>query len=254
MRILIAEDNLVSRNFLSRFFYKYGVCDLVVDGMEALDAFLMAIKDEAPYRLVCLDIMMPRADGVKTLKAMRDLEKQYDLAPGNRAKIIMTTAMDEMQLVQTAFEYGCEAYALKPIDPKKLLEVLIKLELIDKNTENRHEGTDRRYHKKREITTKHGMSNDDHFPNMSSKDGGYYKSVRALPAYQLEVVMETGTTIHFDFRTKLNTTRFGGLSDEEFFRNVRTDGNYMIFEKAGKVPVKITAAEFMDLVLIDRRK
>ncbi len=58
MKILIAEDDLVSRSFLSRFLEKYGDCDLVVDGLEALDAFLMALKEKDPYRLICLDIMM----------------------------------------------------------------------------------------------------------------------------------------------------------------------------------------------------
>jgi len=84
--------------------------------------------------------------------------------------------------------------------------------------------------------------------------GGYFRSVRVLPNYQLEVVMGTGTTIHFDFRSRLNTARFGRLQDEELFQNVETDGNYLIFAKAGKMPVKITAAEFMDLVLVDRRQ
>ncbi len=42
----------------------------------------------------------------------------------------MTTALAEAQLVRTAFEYGCEAYAAKPIDTKKLTEVMEKLGLI----------------------------------------------------------------------------------------------------------------------------
>lgn len=83
---------------------------------------------------------------------------------------------------------------------------------------------------------------------------GYFKSVHAQPDYQLEVIMETGTTIQFDFRSRLDTARFGRLKDEALFQSVRTDGNYLIFEKAGRVPVKITTSEFMDLVLIDRRK
>lgn len=88
----------------------------------------------------------------------------------------------------------------------------------------------------------------------SMQEAGYFKSVRALPNYRLEVIMETGTVIHFDFHSRLNTARFGRLLDKELFGNVRTDGDYLIFEKAGKMPVKITASEFMDLVLIDRRR
>lgn len=127
MRILIAEDDLVSRKFLFKFMSQYGECDLVVDGLEALDAFLMSVKDDNQYDLICLDIMMPKVDGVKALKAIRDLEIQKGVLPEKRTKVIMTTALAETQLVQNAFEIGCEAYAAKPIDIEKLADVLQKL-------------------------------------------------------------------------------------------------------------------------------
>ncbi len=130
MKILIVEDDLVSRKFLNRFLSQYGDCDLVVDGLEAIDAFLMAIKEEAPYDLICLDIMMPKVDGVKVLKAMRSLEEQHMGKINHQAKIIMTTALGETQIVKQAFEYGCDAYASKPIDTEKLVEVLEKLGLL----------------------------------------------------------------------------------------------------------------------------
>jgi len=130
MRILIAEDDLASRKFLFKFLSAYGECDLVVDGVETLDAFLMAMKDGNPYNLICLDIMMPKVDGVKVLKYIRDLETQQGLLPEKRSKIIMTTALAETQFVQNAFDIGCDAYAAKPIDTQKLIEVLKKLELI----------------------------------------------------------------------------------------------------------------------------
>jgi two-component system chemotaxis response regulator CheY len=86
------------------------------------------------------------------------------------------------------------------------------------------------------------------------KKGSYFRSVRAMPAHHLEVIMETGSIIRFDFRPKLNTARFGMLIDEALFQSVETDGDYLIFYKEGMMPVKITASEFMDLVLIDRSK
>lgn len=131
MRILIAEDDLNSRIFLSRFLSRYGACDLVVDGMEALEAFLISIKENQPYDLICLDIMMPKVDGVKVLKAIRDMEKQKGILPEKRTKVIMTTALAGSEFVDKAFEVGCEAYAAKPIDTDKLVEVLKKLELVE---------------------------------------------------------------------------------------------------------------------------
>lgn len=131
MRILIAEDDLVSRKFLFKFLAKYGECDLVVDGLEALDAVLLSFKENRPYDLICLDIMMPKVDGVKVLKHIKDLERQKGILPEKRSKVIMTTALAETQHVQNAFEIGCDAYAAKPIDTDKLVEVLIKLGLIE---------------------------------------------------------------------------------------------------------------------------
>ena len=130
MKILIAEDDLISRKFLLKFFSQYGECDLVVDGLEALDAFLMSVKDNTPYDLICLDIMMPKVDGVKVLKSIRDFELQKGITSAKRSKIIMTTALAETKFVQDAFDIGCDAYAAKPIDIEKMTNVLKKLGLI----------------------------------------------------------------------------------------------------------------------------
>lgn len=256
MKILISEADLISRKFLSKLLSKYGECDLVSDDLEALDAFLLALKVQVPYHLICMDIMMPKASEVKTLKVIRELEKQYGVAQKKRVKIIMTTTLAEAQLVQTSLDSGFEAYATKPIDSQKLIAMMVKLGLIVKTQQAEYEETAlrERYDKKTKFTTKHGMQKNSFLLKMTSKEKGYFKSVRALPDYRLEVIMETDTVIHFDFSSRLDTSRFGRLRGDDLFKSVRTDGNYLIFEKAGKMSVKITATEFMDLVLIDRRR
>ncbi len=131
MRVLIAEDDLTSRKFLYKFLSQYGECDLVVDGLEALDAVLISLKENNPYDLICLDIMMPKVDGVRVLKHIKELEAQKGLLPEKRAKVIMTTALAETNIVQNAFSIGCDAYSPKPIDTDKLKEILIQLKLIE---------------------------------------------------------------------------------------------------------------------------
>ena len=131
MKILIAEDDLASRRFLSKFLAQYGEVDLVVDGLEALDAYLISVREKEPYDLICLDIMMPKVDGVKVLKAIRDFEMKQGVISEQRVKVIMTTALAETDYVNKAFEIGCEAYAAKPIDTNKMLEVIKKLGLIE---------------------------------------------------------------------------------------------------------------------------
>jgi two-component system chemotaxis response regulator CheY len=132
MKILIAEDDMISRRFLSKFLSQYGECDIVVDGMEALDAYLISVKEKEPYDVICLDIMMPKVDGVKVLKAIRDFEKQRGVMPDKKVKIIMITALADTEYVHKAFEIGCEAYAAKPIDTDKLIEVMKNLDIIKK--------------------------------------------------------------------------------------------------------------------------
>ena len=132
MKILIAEDDRVSRTFMEKFLAGYGKCDVAVDGMEALDLFMNAMKKQEPYELACLDIMMPKVDGIKVLKVIRAMEKQQGIAPEKRLRIIMMTALADVAYVDKAFELGCDAYASKPIDTAKVEDVLKNLGLVEK--------------------------------------------------------------------------------------------------------------------------
>lgn len=83
---------------------------------------------------------------------------------------------------------------------------------------------------------------------------GYFASVRALPGYRLEVVMQTGAVIRFDFSSRMDTPPFSRLHGEEAFAGVTTDGMHLAFLKAEGAPVLISAREFMDLVLLGGEK
>ncbi len=130
MKILMAEDDFASRKFMDNYLSQYGECDVTVDGEEAVDAFMMALEDDEPYDLICLDVMMPVMDGYQVLKAIRDIETQRGISKKKRVKVIMTSALNEERNVKTAFELGCEAYSGKPIDVEKFDKLLKKLELI----------------------------------------------------------------------------------------------------------------------------
>lgn len=130
MRILIAEDDFASRKAILKFLSVYGECDVTVDGMEAIDAFMMALEDDDPYDLICLDVMMPLMDGYQALKNIRGIEKERNVPQEKQAKVIMTTALNEEKNVKKAFELGCTVYCAKPIDVEKLKGTLDKLGLI----------------------------------------------------------------------------------------------------------------------------
>lgn len=130
MKILIAEDDFASRLFMKKFLSKYGECDVAIDGIEAIDAYLNSINHEENYDLICLDIMMPRLDGMKVLKSIREIEKQNAVEADKKVKIIMTTALNDKETVLSAYESDCEAYAWKPIETDKFILVMKKLGLI----------------------------------------------------------------------------------------------------------------------------
>lgn len=130
MKILLAEDDFVTRKFMTNFLSKYGECDVTVDGMEAVDAFMMALEDDAPYDLVCLDVMMPVMDGYQALVGIRNLEKERNIPEEKAAKIIMTTALNNEKNVKMAFELGCTIYSGKPINQERFEQALKKLGLV----------------------------------------------------------------------------------------------------------------------------
>lgn len=131
MKILIAEDDYVSRKFLYKFLSTFGECDVTVDGMEAVEVFVSALENQKYYDLVCLDIMMPEVDGIKALKTIRLLEEERNLDEKYKCKVIMTTALNDPDGIFKTYELGSQAYAVKPIDTVKLVEVMTKLGLIE---------------------------------------------------------------------------------------------------------------------------
>ncbi len=130
MKILIAEDDFASRKFIFKFMSSYGECDLTIDGIEAIEAFILGLDTGKPYDLICLDVMMPKIDGIKALKTIRELEEVRGIEEANRTKIIVTTALGETSYVMSAFTTGLEAYVNKPIDLDKLEEAMRKLTVL----------------------------------------------------------------------------------------------------------------------------
>ena len=130
MRILLEEYNFVTRKLMVAILSQYGECDVAVDGMEAVDAFLMALEDGKPYDLICLDIMMPVMDGFQALVGIRNLEKERDIPQEKAVKVIMTTALNDESNVKMAFELGCTVYSGKPIDQERFEQAMKKLGLI----------------------------------------------------------------------------------------------------------------------------
>jgi len=131
MRALIVEDEFLSRKVLRSFLMTLFDVDIVVNGREAVEAFKLAHEENKPYSLILMDIMMPEVDGIEALNRIRTMEEKDDLSP--KAKVIMTTALDDPQTVLKTFYDGeASAYIVKPVVKDKLYKELKKLGLLNK--------------------------------------------------------------------------------------------------------------------------
>ncbi len=127
MRILVADDDFVNRRFLEKIFEGYGEVNVVDNGMTAVDEAVAAIDGENYYDLICLDIMMTRLDGYKTLEAIRSAEAKYNVSSDNKAKVIMISALDEVTVDSTQVCNDYDAYICKPIIIEKFEKLMSKL-------------------------------------------------------------------------------------------------------------------------------
>ena len=130
MKILIAEDDFTSRLLLKGFLKTYGSVHIAINGRQAVESVRTALDEGEPYELICLDIMMPEMDGQEALAQIRSLEEAKGIPSYQGMKIIMTTALEDIETVSTAFNGLCDGYLVKPIQKARLLEELHNLKLI----------------------------------------------------------------------------------------------------------------------------
>ena len=132
MKILIVDDDFMIRRILKDILWPFGDCDVVTDGSEALQAFRLAWEENAPYDLICMDIMMPDMDGQQSLREIRALEEKLEIEQTDEVKVVMVSALDDPKNVVQAFSKGgATSYIVKPIEKEKLLSEIRRLGLIE---------------------------------------------------------------------------------------------------------------------------
>jgi len=112
MKILIAEDDEVSRFLLGRLLEKMGHDPiLTTNGQEALKAY-----KENDFDMAILDWMMPIMDGIELCMKIRELEEGMDTP----TYIFMVTAKSDDRDMVHALEAGVDDFLTKPVDKEKL--------------------------------------------------------------------------------------------------------------------------------------
>ena len=135
LKILIVEDEFISRILLKEMLSPFGVCHEASTGDEAMDTIADSyLRDEKNFDLVCLDIMLPGRTGHEVLKEMRKIERENGLRGVDAAKVVMVTTLDDSENIMEALVNGkCEGYITKPVSRVRLEEQLRYLHLIPQN-------------------------------------------------------------------------------------------------------------------------
>lgn len=129
-RILIIEDDPICSKLLSSALTIIGECFTSDNGEKGLEIALNAINSNKPFDLICLDIMLPGLNGRDVLKILRSAEDSNEFKRKNRSQIVMVTGKTDSSSILGAFNEGCEAYLMKPIDLKKLRQIVRKFNLL----------------------------------------------------------------------------------------------------------------------------
>lgn len=111
MRVLIADDDMISRAVVKALLLKWGYEVLEVeDGNQAWDI----LNEKDSPRLVLLDWMMPGMDGLELCRRLRQSNDD------NYHYIILLTGRDSKEDIIGGLEAGADDYITKPFVPQEL--------------------------------------------------------------------------------------------------------------------------------------
>ena len=112
--ILYAEDEKslreITLNILKGFTKKQYVAE---NGLEGLELFK---EHEEEIDLIITDVNMPHMNGLEMIKAIKEINPNIP--------IIVATAFSNTEYLLEAIDIGVDKYILKPIDMKKLLQIM----------------------------------------------------------------------------------------------------------------------------------
>ena len=246
MNVLIVDDEPKARNLLKKILQEN--CDYVQTIFEAsnLEQGVKSIKENRP-KIVFLDIEMPNEQGLEILNYFEKEEIDFE--------IVFTTAYSQYAL--RAFEMNAIDYILKPIRPKRLLEVVEKVHtsydqenITIKLEELRNSLRNNRF-QKIGLPVNNGvlfLPLDDvvHL----EADGMYTKfytmkngqQIVSKPLKFFEHILESGLGFYRPHRSHIFNIHY-------LKQYVKKDGNYVVLENDHIVPIaKDKREEFINLI------
>lgn len=120
MKFLIVDAGFESRKSSQKILSGYGECDVAMNGLEALNAFVRAQNENDPYHLVFLDIKMQDLDGPQVMQKIRQWEKSRGIPLSQGVKIILLSEGSPTENTLALLEPGYETWMEKPVTRERL--------------------------------------------------------------------------------------------------------------------------------------
>jgi two-component system, response regulator YesN len=118
LRLLIVDDEYGIRTGIASYFPWASLGIEVVDSCQDGEEALSRMAEESVDIVLC-DIRMPKMDGIRFARALRER--------GYRCDIVFMSAYKDFEYAKQAIELGVKNYIVKPAGYEELLEVFSKL-------------------------------------------------------------------------------------------------------------------------------
>jgi putative two-component system response regulator len=116
--VLIVDDDFINRKLISTLLKKHtDIIGTMVEAENGSEA-LSILREDSSINMILLDIMMPILDGKEFLKIFRSDEE-------NNSIPVIVLSTDDTQRT-TVFNYGADAFLLKPIKEGELIPAIKK--------------------------------------------------------------------------------------------------------------------------------
>lgn len=113
---MIVDDSPFTRRAIRKIIESNMLATKILEAGDGVEAVLK-YKEYRPM-LVIMDVLMPKADGVQALRAIKKIDPE--------ARVIMVSSAGKSHIVQDSMRAGALDYILKPFDAAQLAIAISK--------------------------------------------------------------------------------------------------------------------------------